>query len=929
MNKIVRATAGAGKTTGLLDAVYDVYKSFLIKEGKVPKVLLSTFTVKAANELSERLITKAIELSDEGFLDYVSSSFLEVGTLHSVFLKILDKLQDDESVGEQSYFSQAQRSTVGRGLLHNLIKEESLEEFFIEGREERDVLKVFMHMYENTDLKSKVVGIEDLLIYKKEKEKELVLKIQDDYFQEIFEKTQDTSVWLSYIAELDKKEQKKFKDLKAFLNDEVNGVEFLDKYAKKHEVYAELFNKWSVELRKYIEENQISSILDAEVQVIKKLKEKGFSEKVWDFCFFDEYQDTSPMQKKVIDIVSAKSVNYFVGDPFQSIYFFRGARKEIFLNEFLDIEESGGDTEYRLNNYRSAPEIVKFANGLTKFVLPDFIEMEPAVEGVKGDVKVVHFKDGGVEDEFLHITNCLKEINLNNESVAILSRGSKELLGCGKVLRRHGVTHRFSLSKGFESSLEVIELVSFLRFLIDPDDDENLLILLMSFWCSISDLELQRAAVEIEEKGVSLWSVFSEHSGVSIIRGLRENIGSVSLSIILSDFIGSSGFLSFSESMDPTKDREHNTLKFMSALASEEQRKGFNLKGFLDDILSGSYRFESEEIKLSSGCLLMTIHGSKGLQFDHVFILGTNKSNAPKANSYYFNLEDGVFSLKENSKSDAKMRFPAAIENLVENEKLEMLSENKRLFYVAMTRAKRSLTILGSKKISKTSKAPSWLSLTLNFLSKTNQENLAEELEVLDDAKSEVEEVKRLKGFLLRTDESEFLEKKSAAVTSGDITDEEYSGDVEKFSRLSLAISEGVFFHELMERVSSLPEALDEVSNCLEVDKQRHIDAVKYLFEQENFPFCTILASGEKEWGFDYNGEKSISGKVDLWAESEGEVWIVDYKTGQTAGAEKGFSQLKVYKEMLKKYLGVSKVLKYNLVLTFPYEKKTFVELDV
>ena len=80
MSKIVRATAGAGKTTGLLEAVYDSYKAFYSENGIWPKILLSTFTVKAANELSERLIKKAVTDGDQDFLDYASSSFLEVGS---------------------------------------------------------------------------------------------------------------------------------------------------------------------------------------------------------------------------------------------------------------------------------------------------------------------------------------------------------------------------------------------------------------------------------------------------------------------------------------------------------------------------------------------------------------------------------------------------------------------------------------------------------------------------------------------------------------------------------------------------------------------------------------------------------------------------------------------------------------------------------
>lgn len=943
MSKIVRATAGAGKTTGLLEAVYDVYKTFYAKEGLWPKVLLSTFTVKAANELSERLISKAVDLNDEQFLDYVSSNFLEVGTLHSVFLKILDQISGEDGIKEARYFSHTHRNKVGRAILHDLIKEKKIERFFIESKDESDLLKTFAHIYESSNVVPSVMTKDKLNLGIRDEFALLAVEaseaMEDDKFRNIFETSQSFSEMLLYISSLDKKDQKKCKDLKKFIESDVNDPEFVDKYSEKHELFGKIYEEWSARLREYTVENQVGSISDAEVQVLNKLTEKKFSQKVWDFCFFDEYQDTSPMQKKIIDIVAAQSNNYFVGDPFQSIYFFRGARKEIFLKEFDEIKSANGETEYRLNNYRSAPEIVDFANGLTKFMLPDFMEMEPFVKGVSGEVKVVHFLKGSEIDEFTYVKDEIKKIDLTKESVAILARGSKSLLSCGKELRRAGIIHKFSLSKGFSSSLEVIELVGFLNFLLDPDNDENLLILLMSYWVKVSDYDLQKSVSLVDEgEYSSIWQSLHAHEGLASLRVLLAAAESLPLSSILSDFVGVVGFLDFTEGLDLTKDRESNILKLIGALESEEAKMGFNPLGFCDDILSGSYRFESEEVKSDKGCLLMTVHGSKGLQFDHVFLIGMNKSNAVKSKAYYFDLEQNMFSLKERARSDGKMKFPLAVEELVSNEKLEVLSESKRLFYVAMTRAKKSLFLIGSKKIPKTSIAPSWLNMTIDFLGKTEQEGLYTELEPYGISLEGAERGSIEGGFLLRTLGSEFLEKSSLAVTQAvdgavkkQAESKEYDTDVHKLSKLTFSIAEGVLFHEMMERVTSLEETLIEVPACFPSDYEKHKDAARYLFEQKDFPFEEILVSGSKEWGFDFSGSKRVSGKIDLWSKVGDKVWLVDYKTGGISGAEKGFGQLEAYKTMLEKYL--QKVFKeeklvYNLVLTFPYDKKTFVRLN-
>ncbi len=627
--------------------------------------------------------------------------------------------------------------------------------------------------------------------------------------------------------------------------------------------------------------------------------------------------------------MSEKSRNYFVGDPFQSIYFFRGARKEIFLKEFVKIKESGGQSEYMLNNYRSVLKVVEFANGLTKFILPDFVKMKTTVENVKGSVKVVHFKEGALSDEFLYVIKGLKAIDLEKESVAILSKRSKDLLDFSKELRKAGIEYKFSFSKGFETSLEIIELLSFLSFLLDPHNDENILVLLMSLWCEVSDLEIQTAMRKIKNKEIkSLWGVFSEKKGVLNLKKLFKMSENLSYSVLLSEFIGSSGFLDFSQNLDPTKARESNVLKLVSALEQEEKKNNFNLQEFIDDILSGSYGFESEEVKPSSGCLLMTAHGSKGLEFDHVYIIGMNKSNFSKSNSYYFNLEKNLFSLKGYSVNENKTIFPMAVKDLILSEKTQMLTENKRLFYVAMTRAKKTLSLIGSKKISKVSTAPSWLSLTLDFLTKTKQEKeFFSELKPFKTSDKTTVVEKNHEGFFLREGFSEFLDKKKRGATKKNEDEiKNYEGDVSRFLKLSFAISEGVFFHEMMERVQNLKEAEREIKNSFKDNEEKHLEAVGYLFKQKKIPFSQILLTGKREWGFDYNGEFKISGKIDLWSKINDEVWIIDYKTGSSKGLEKGFSQLETYKDMLAQYLKGFNNLKYNLVLIFPYEKKMFLK---
>jgi len=122
-DKIVRATAGAGKTTSLIEDVYQTYKSHKSTYGKAPKILLTTFTVKAANELSERLFSKASKIDDKDFLSYCLSSNLEVGTMHSVFSSILNQL--DQKLPVKKYISHAYKLNCAKGFFTEAVERKS------------------------------------------------------------------------------------------------------------------------------------------------------------------------------------------------------------------------------------------------------------------------------------------------------------------------------------------------------------------------------------------------------------------------------------------------------------------------------------------------------------------------------------------------------------------------------------------------------------------------------------------------------------------------------------------------------------------------------------------------------------------------------------------------------------------------------------
>ena len=930
MNKIVRATAGAGKTTGLLDAVYQTYLRSFNESGLNPKILLSTFTVKAANELTERLTKKAIEEKDVNFLNFVSSSYLEVGTLHSVFLKIFEKIKNNGLDSKKKFNSKSYRQQVGRGVLHKVLKSFQLEDFLKEAREEQDLLDLYWHMYSYAFKDLSIFTISDLesfvwshltVLAKEIDDVDLIKVLQTHNFDLDF-----VLKWVQNKIAEDSKNKKKYKKIDEFAADPINQKKFISEVVKRNEHSLKIYREWKMQVDDLFQEKSLFDISDVEISLLEVLRKEEFKDKIWDFCFFDEHQDTSPIQKDILDILSAQSVNYFVGDPFQSIYYFRGARKEIFLKDFTNIESGVGETEYRLNNYRSSKVIVDFANGLTKFLLPDFIEMEAFHKDREGSVKVVHFENGDENHEFSYVADQLQSVDLESESVAVLSRGAKDLLKLARYLKSKGFSYRLALSKGFESSLETIELSNLLKFQHKPDDDESFLPLLFSYWSEVDHEVIRKAVDEGKEKDCSLWSLLKDHRGLQHFANFLEKSKTMNLSYSLSDFVGESGFLDFSEDLDPSGDREKNIIKFLGALGDEEVKEGFNLLSFCNDILKGLYKFESEDFGSDKGCTLMTVHGSKGLQFDHVFLIGTNKSRSGNLKPFYFDLEDNVFSLKILEEKAGKFKHPYLVDQKLSEEKKEIYEEKKRLLYVAMTRAQKALHIIGSKKVSRTAKEMSWMSSALDFieLKGLKEQVLVEETKEFIAVENDSDIHKISGGFLKSISKFSFSDVEFLGVTQN-LHDQEINKGVKRdLGFFSEAISQGVVFHELLEKANSFEHAQELVDHFFKSDGVVHKKAIAYLFSDSEIPFQEIFDKGFREWGFDTFGEKRRSGKIDLWAKIENTVWIVDYKTGSTANLEKGFEQISAYKEVIRDFL-LDPDLEFKLVLSFPYKEKTFI----
>lgn len=949
LDQAIRATAGAGKTTGLISAVESCYKSHLQSNGVVPYILLTTFTIKAANELSERILDYALKKEDKNFLSYVSSHFLEIGTMHSTFMKVLSHISNEE-VEENLKSFESTKLFYAKKIVHKVVKEVDCDQIFELVGDDKDLARFFIKFFDNNYLSLSFVSKEKLILKFMTFLESAIQSGPELYVADIKNLFNQINVFKAshyeeFFNQLDsfrdsmllKVSQKCKRDEKAYYRSVVKILDYpeadknyLDTYSLVHSSVVKCYQLWKLEYESLLETKLGFGISDIEWRLFQNLEEREEKFDLWDFCFFDEYQDTNPIQKRVIEKLTQNTPCYFVGDPFQSIYYFRGARKSIFLNDFDTVNKQGGRAEFRLDNYRSSPQVVDFVNMICTEKLSDFQSMV-SKKDLKGEVIVFHNEEAALEDEINFVYSKIKDVDLSKESFAVLSRNAKELMLCARTLKSRGIDVSVSLSKSFENSLEVVDLCSILRFIHFPNDNLNFLSLARSPWFDVTDEEIkgivgkEKIVKKETEQEVSYWTLFQEFRSDSFFHKLLKNFETQNSNDTIANFLVYSNFLDSSDFLDRTGKRELNIWKFLGILQTEEDRPEFDAGAFIYDILNGLYPLEKDSSEPDSGCLLMTVHASKGLQFDHVFILAANKSFSHKTGSLIIDEENEEFGLKIYDERTQKRTLPNYFSEVVERDKLEVAEESRRLLYVAMTRAVENLYISGSGSISKNPYEPSWLKIILDF---KDQDGFT----LISDADFNIENGLIDKnidpvGFLLNKEIQEKVVDESSAVTKIINEDSEvFESDRPKvnLSNLSKNIVRGTLFHEFVERSGANGDLKSKVNNFFEYEIDDNHRAFSYLKSQDEFPFNELMISGDKEWGFDYindDGEFS-SGKIDLWGIHEDQLWIVDFKTGQTRFLEKGFKQLEFYSGVLKVFLGRENI-KTNIVLTFPFNELT------
>ncbi len=444
---------------------------------------------------------------------------------------------------------------------------------------------------------------------------------------------------------------------------------------------------WHLYEKQKIKENSLDfdDLLLKTVKLLKENREirKIYQEK-WDYIHVDEYQDTNEVQYLMTKLLSENNKNIcVVGDADQNIYSWRGAN----LKNILNFEKDFPNSKIILleQNYRSTKNILEAANEIIKknIYRPDKNLFTDNMEGEK--IGLYEALDENDEAEFI-ATKILEILDNGENEIAVLYRANFQSRALEEAMLRYNIPYQVLGVKFFERK-EIKDTLAYLRAALNPD--------------SLSDI---RRIINFPTRGIGKVTLAKIFSGkkeelpikmqikidnfYKILEEIKEKIQNTKVSEVIKFVVKKSGIeQELKDGGEEDLERLENIKELATlALKYDNLENGIGIEKLLEDaslasdqddlIISQEKGGKKQE---SAGVKLMTVHASKGLEFKYVFVAG---------------LEDGLFP----SSAKASAGRP--------HEK-EDAEEERRLFYVALTRAREKLflsfanfrTIFGSRQI--------------------------------------------------------------------------------------------------------------------------------------------------------------------------------------------------------------------------------------
>ena len=418
--------------------------------------------------------------------------------------------------------------------------------------------------------------------------------------------------------------------------------------------------------------------------------------KIFKYIMVDEYQDTNYVQKKILTLlynVMEEKAICAVGDDSQSIYSFRGANIDNILSFTRDFPAENGNYArlFKLEqNYRSTQTIVEAANSLIKHNRNQ-IPKDVFSENAKGE-KIQYKPAYSDKEEAAIVAKDVKRIRREDgcqySDFAILYRTNAQSRSFEEEFRKQGIPYRIYGGLSFYQRKEIKDIIAYFRLVANPDDEEAIKRIINYPARGIGATTVLKIADCAHQNQVSFWEVIgaSEQYGLAVNKGTMNKLETFRL--LISSFIERAQTTDVYELGDAIikesgisqdimsgKDaddlaRQENLEEFlsgMSAFVEERREEGRFDELFLQDYLQDVALLtdaDSDGDKDEPRVSLMTVHAAKGLEFPTVFVVG---------------LEENIFPSPLSAAS------------------LRDLEEERRLLYVAITRAEKHCILTNAK----------------------------------------------------------------------------------------------------------------------------------------------------------------------------------------------------------------------------------------
>ena len=447
---------------------------------------------------------------------------------------------------------------------------------------------------------------------------------------------------------------------------------------EKYSLYVNTdFDEIALEVyRKYEKSLKINNAVDFDDLLILPLKlfnnNPGVLQKYqekYKYVFIDEYQDTNEPQYILSKMISAKYKNItVVGDADQAIFTWRGANYKNILN----FEKDYKDAKVVLleENYRSTKTILNAANNVIK---NNKVRKEKNLwtQNEEGS-KITYYKAFDEKDESNYVVNEIKKLiekGVNPKDICVLYRANAQSRTVEEAFLTSNISYNIVGSYAFYNRKEIKDLIAYLKLIYNNKDDVSLLRVINYPKRGIGNKAIENLAIKSNVLDKSLYEVIDSGKELdfkNMIEEIKKEESHLTLTELIDMVLDKSGM---KKSLEDEKSIEadirlENLEEFKSIAKAMEINEGIvSLEELLDKLALVSDVSEQKNDN-EDKVTLMTMHAVKGLEYDHVFIVGVEEGLFPHSNS------------------------------LESNDELE---EERRLCYVAITRAKKKLYLINAR----------------------------------------------------------------------------------------------------------------------------------------------------------------------------------------------------------------------------------------